>query len=126
MMRNAVTAGLPQGWRHVHFDADGLVPVVTQDINTGRVLMLAYANAEALGMALATHRGVYWSRSRRELWIKGSTSGHRQRLVEVALDCDGDAVLYLVEQVGPACHTGAESCFDVGPRMTFSDAGWVA
>ena len=119
MRRISAATSLPKGWQDVQFDADGLVPVVAQDINTGRVLMLAYANAEALSMALATHRGVYWSRSRHELWIKGSTSGNSQRVVEVSLDCDGDAVLYLVDQQGPACHTGAESCFDVGPCMTF-------
>jgi len=102
----------------VRFDADGLVPVVVQEAATGQVLMLAYANREALELATATGQGVYWSRSRREIWVKGATSGNRQRLVEALVDCDGDAVLYRVEQTGPACHTGATSCFDAGPALT--------
>jgi len=111
-----MTPALPAEWAaSVRFGRDGLVPVVVQDASTGEVLMLAYANAEALGTALATRQGVYWSRSRGELWVKGATSGHHQRLVEARVDCDGDAVLYRVEQTGPACHTGATSCFDVGP-----------
>jgi len=92
-----------------------LVPVIAQDAFSGRVLMLAYANAEALALALATRQGVYWSRSRQEIWVKGATSGNTQKLVEARLDCDGDAVLYRVEQTGPACHTGAQSCFDPAP-----------
>ena len=102
-------------WGRVKFGPDGLVPVIAQDAFTGRVLMLAYANAEALALALATGQGVYWSRSRQEIWVKGATSGNTQRLVEALLDCDGDAVLYRVEQTGPACHTGAQSCFDPAP-----------
>jgi len=104
-------------WGRVSFDADGLVPVIAQDVFSGRVLMLAYANAEALALAMATHRGVYWSRSRQEIWVKGATSGNTQKLVEALLDCDGDAVLYRVEQTGPACHTGAQSCFDPAPKQ---------
>lgn len=95
----------------VKFDERGLVPVVAQDARTGAVLMLAWANREALERSLATRQGTYFSRSRGELWVKGQSSGHTQRLHSVALDCDGDAVLYRVEQVGPACHTGEYSCF---------------
>lgn len=95
----------------VRFDADGLVPVIAQSRDTGEVLMLAYMNREALEETIATGRVCYWSRSRRKLWRKGETSGHTQRLVGIALDCDGDALLLQVEQVGPACHTGARSCF---------------
>jgi phosphoribosyl-AMP cyclohydrolase / phosphoribosyl-ATP pyrophosphohydrolase len=95
----------------VKFGPDGLVPVVTQDAATGAVLMQAYANREALEHTLSTRQGTYFSRSRQELWIKGLTSGNVQHVVSVALDCDGDSVLYRVRQHGPACHTGAYSCF---------------
>ena len=91
----------------VRFNADGLVPVVTQDHESGRVLMLAWANEEALREAQATGRGVYFSRSRGKLWRKGEESGNIQKLHEIRLDCDGDSVLYVVTQVGGmACHTG--------------------
>ena len=95
----------------VKFGPDGLVPVVTQDAETGAVLMQAYADREALEQTLATRQGTYFSRSRNELWIKGLTSGNVQQVVSVSLDCDGDSVLYRVRQSGPACHTGAYSCF---------------
>jgi len=96
----------------VRFDADGLVTVITQDAASGRVLMVAWANRDALAETAASGYAVYWSRSRKRLWRKGEESGHRQKLAEVRLDCDGDAVLYAVEQVGGiACHTGRESCF---------------
>ena len=96
----------------VAFNEDGLVPVVAQDHETGRVLMLAWANEEALREAAATGRGVYFSRSRKRLWRKGEESGNVQKLHEIRLDCDGDAVLYVVTQVGGmACHTARESCF---------------
>lgn len=96
----------------VAFNEDGLVPVVAQGHETGRVLMLAWANEEALREAAATGRGVYFSRSRKRLWRKGEESGNVQKLHEIRLDCDGDAVLYVVTQVGGmACHTGRESCF---------------
>jgi phosphoribosyl-AMP cyclohydrolase len=91
--------------------ADGLVPVVVQDATSGLVLMMAWANEEALALTLETRKGTYWSRSRRELWVKGLTSGHVQHVREVRLDCDGDTVLYVVDQTGPACHTGTASCF---------------
>ncbi|MGB9987082.1 phosphoribosyl-AMP cyclohydrolase [Salarchaeum japonicum] len=93
------------------FGDDGLVPAVAQDADTGDVLMLAYANREALERSAETGRAHYYSRSREELWEKGATSGHTQDVEEIRVDCDGDAVLYVVEQAGGACHTGYESCF---------------
>ena len=101
----------------VSWNEQGLVPVVVQDVTTGAVLMLAWANAEALAATIETGQGTYWSRSRGELWVKGATSGNTQRVRRVATDCDGDAVLYQVEQTGPACHTGAASCFDAGAEL---------
>ncbi|HSD69197.1 MAG TPA: phosphoribosyl-AMP cyclohydrolase, partial [Woeseiaceae bacterium] len=95
----------------LRFDADGLVPVIAQNWETGEVLMLAYMNRQALEETVATGRVCYWSRSRGRLWRKGESSGHTQRLVGLAVDCDGDTLLLKVEQVGPACHTGARSCF---------------
>jgi phosphoribosyl-ATP pyrophosphohydrolase/phosphoribosyl-AMP cyclohydrolase len=95
----------------VKFGADGLVPVVTQESRSGDVLMVAYANREALERTLSTGLAHYFSRSRGKLWQKGETSEHVQRITEVRLDCDGDAVLYRVEQTGPACHTGTRTCF---------------
>lgn len=93
------------------YDARGLLPVIAQDHASGTVLMLAWMNAEAVARTLATGRVTYWSRSRQAFWIKGETSGHHQRLVEMRLDCDRDCLLVLVEQVGPACHTNRQSCF---------------
>ncbi len=95
----------------IHFDAQGLVPVVAQDHLSAQVLMLAWMNAESLRLTMTTGAMTYWSRSRQELWRKGATSGHTQTLVALALDCDGDALLARVAQSGPACHTGAPSCF---------------
>ncbi|MDQ3209467.1 MAG: bifunctional phosphoribosyl-AMP cyclohydrolase/phosphoribosyl-ATP diphosphatase HisIE [Gemmatimonadota bacterium] len=95
----------------VRFGADGLVPVVTQESRSGDVLMVAFANRDALDRTLATGLAHYYSRSRGALWQKGETSGHIQRIVEVRLDCDGDTLLYRVEQTGPACHTGTRTCF---------------
>jgi phosphoribosyl-AMP cyclohydrolase / phosphoribosyl-ATP pyrophosphohydrolase len=95
----------------VNFDDDGLVPCVMQDARTGEVLTLAYMNAEALERTLETRELHFWSRSRAELWHKGATSGNVQRLVQLRYDCDGDALLALVEPAGPACHTGERSCF---------------
>ena len=96
----------------VRFDADGLVTVVAQDTASARVLMVASANRDALSETAASGAAVYWSRSRKRLWRKGEESGHRQKVVEIRLDCDGDVVLYAVEQTGGiACHTGRESCF---------------
>lgn len=98
----------------VAFNDDGLVPAIVQQWDTGEVLMLAWLDAEALRRTLTTGRVTYWSRSRREYWRKGDTSGNIQRVVEARLDCDGDAVLLKVEQTGPACHTGTRTCFDDG------------
>jgi phosphoribosyl-ATP pyrophosphohydrolase/phosphoribosyl-AMP cyclohydrolase len=95
----------------VEFDENRLVPVVAQDVATGDVLTLAYANREAVEKTLVSGEAHYYSRSRSQLWRKGATSGNTQRVVEVRLDCDGDALLYLVEPRGPACHTGEKSCF---------------
>ena len=105
----------------IRFDERGLVPVIAQDANTGAVLTLAYANHEALDRTLQSGEAHYYSRSRGELWRKGSTSGNTQRVVEVRLDCDGDALLYRVEPRGPACHTGDESCFFT--TLTGNEAG---
>jgi phosphoribosyl-AMP cyclohydrolase len=93
------------------FDRDGLVAAVAQQHDTGEVLMLAWMDRAAVAETLATGRACYWSRSRRSLWRKGETSGHVQRVVELRVDCDGDAVLLLVDQTGAACHTGQRSCF---------------
>src|SRR5919202_1189491 len=95
----------------VRFDRNGLVPVVAQDADKGDVLTLSYANREAVEKTLASGEAHYYSRSRSELWRKGATSGNTQKVVEVRLDCDGDALLYMVEPRGPACHTGEETCF---------------
>ena len=95
----------------VRFDADGLVPAIAQQHDTGEVLMMAWMNREALEETLATGRVCYWSRSRRALWRKGETSGQVQHLKELRVDCDGDTVLALVDQTGVACHTGRRSCF---------------
>lgn len=93
------------------FGPDGLLPVVAQDAENGQVLMLAWANREALSATLETRQAHYYSRSRQELWRKGASSGNTQEIVAVRLDCDSDALLYLVRQSGPACHTGRRSCF---------------
>jgi phosphoribosyl-AMP cyclohydrolase len=95
----------------VKFGADGLVPAVAQDARDGKMLMLAWMNADSLKKTLETGDVIYWSRSRSQQWRKGETSGHTQRLLEAWLDCDGDALLLKVEQSGPACHTGAPTCF---------------
>jgi len=95
----------------VTFDANGLVPVVAQSAATGEVLMLAWMNRDTLERTLSTGEVTYWSRSRQEVWRKGATSGHVQHLVEAWVDCDGDTLLMKVDQTGPACHTGAPSCF---------------
>jgi phosphoribosyl-AMP cyclohydrolase / phosphoribosyl-ATP pyrophosphohydrolase len=99
------------GLEEIRFDERGLVPIVAQDATTGAVLTLAYANREAVEKSLETGEAHYYSRSREELWRKGATSGNTQRVVEVRLDCDADALLYRVEPRGPACHTGEKSCF---------------
>ena len=101
----AIAARLKRG-------ADGLLPAIAQQHDTGEVLMLAWMDDEALRRTLTTGRATYWSRSRKEYWVKGDTSGHVQRVVSVALDCDGDTILVKVDQTGPACHTGTRTCFD--------------
>ncbi|MFU8887871.1 MAG: bifunctional phosphoribosyl-AMP cyclohydrolase/phosphoribosyl-ATP diphosphatase HisIE [Trueperaceae bacterium] len=106
-----VAGGVDAALAAVAWDAAGLVPVVAQDATSGDVLTLAYANALALRRTLETGEAHYWSRSRAELWHKGATSGNVQRVREVRLDCDGDALLYRVDPAGPACHTGERSCF---------------
>jgi phosphoribosyl-AMP cyclohydrolase len=98
--------GLDPRW-----DANGLITAVATDVQTGELLMVAHMNADALAATLATGEAHYWSRSRAELWHKGATSGHIQRVVEMRIDCDQDALWLKVEPAGPACHTGARSCF---------------
>ena len=102
----------PEQLAEVRYNADGLVPAIAQDAATGDVLMMAWMNAESLGMTLAEGRMVYWSRSRQELWRKGDTSGDLQYVRAAYYDCDGDTLLFKVEQVGGgACHTGERTCF---------------
>jgi phosphoribosyl-AMP cyclohydrolase len=95
-------------------DANGLVAAIAQQYDTGEVLMLGWMDDEALHRTLTTGRCTYWSRSRQEYWVKGETSGNRQKVISVSLDCDGDAVLVKVDQHGGACHTGDRTCFDAG------------
>lgn len=106
------------------FNEAGLIPAIAQDAASGAVLMLAWMNAEALRLTRESGEATYWSRSRGKLWRKGETSGHTQRVVDMRIDCDQDAILLRVEQKGPACHTGAQTCFYrvVGPdgRLTGS------
>ena len=105
----------------VHWDANGLVAAVAQDAGTGRVLTVAWMNREALAATAAEGRAVYWSRSRSKLWRKGEESGHLQRIREIRLDCDADAIVLLVEQIGGiACHTGRVSCF----YRRLTDGAW--
>ena len=93
-------------------DPAGLVPAIVQDHTTGRVLMMAWVNDEALAHTLRTRQATFWSRSRRELWTKGATSGNTQHVRSIEVDCDGDTLLFRVDAAGPACHTGLTSCFD--------------
>ena len=95
----------------IKFDTNGLIPAVVKDADTGQVLTLVYMNAESLRLTQQTGETVFWSRSRSELWHKGATSGNTQQVVEIKLDCDGDALLVRVRPAGPACHTGQTSCF---------------
>ena len=95
-------------------DRDGLIPAVVQQHDTREVLMVGWMDDEALHRTLATRRTTFWSRSRKAYWVKGDTSGHVQHVQQVSLDCDGDTLLIRVDQTGPACHTGARTCFDDG------------
>lgn len=101
----------PEFLQEIRYNEAGLIPAIVQDANTGQVLMMAWMNAESLTLTLEIGETVFWSRSRQELWHKGATSGNIQKVVGVHLDCDGDALLIQVEPAGPACHTGAVSCF---------------
>ena len=103
-------------------NSDDLIPTIAQDYKSGEVLMLAYMNSESLAITIETGRATYWSRSRSELWEKGATSGHTQKVITISLDCDGDALLLQVEQVGAACHTGESSCFH-NPISLSSETG---
>ena len=117
----------PDWIESVAWNADGLAPAVAQDAASGEVLMLAWMNREALRRTVASGEAVYWSRSRKALWRKGETSGHTQRVVEVRLDCDADAVLLRVESVaGIACHTGRRRCFFNRLEGKGAAARWVA
>jgi len=111
MTEPGMTRGADAVLAALSFDADGLVAAVAQQHDSGEVLMLAWMNREAVRETLTTGRVCYWSRSRQALWRKGESSGHVQRLVELRVDCDGDAVLLRVDQTGAACHTGQRSCF---------------
>lgn len=102
---------IDQALDEISFGPDGLVPAIAQQHDTGEVLMVAWMNREAVRLTLAEGRACYWSRSRQALWRKGETSGQLQQLREMRLDCDGDALLLLVDQTGVACHTGRRSCF---------------
>jgi len=102
----------------IKFDVDGLIPAIVQDAESNQVLMLAYINVESLRLTLETNETYFWSRSRRELWHKGATSGNIQKVVEVKVDCDADTLLIRVNPAGPACHTGEKGCFyrEVDPK----------
>ena len=95
----------------IKYNTSGLVPVIAQDVETGRVLMLAYANAEALSLSRSTGYAHYFSRSRNRIWKKGEESGHLQKIEHIRVDCDADTLLYVVHQIGAPCHTGYETCF---------------
>jgi phosphoribosyl-AMP cyclohydrolase len=100
----------------LRFDGNGLIPVIAQDHGTGEVLMFAWMNADAVTLTLTTGKVTYWSRSRAAFWVKGETSGHSQRLIDLRIDCDRDCLLVLVDQTGPACHTNRRSCFYTSVR----------
>jgi phosphoribosyl-ATP pyrophosphohydrolase/phosphoribosyl-AMP cyclohydrolase len=114
-----------QAVSELNFGANGLLPVVAQDIETHEVLMLAYANSEAISITIETGFAHYYSRSRNKLWMKGETSGNVQHVEDIRRDCDSDALLYLVKQDGPACHTHTHSCFDYDFDGKYGDNGSV-
>ena len=107
---------MPFDPQSLRYDAAGLIPCIAQDAETREVLMLAWMNADSIARTLKSGLVTYWSRSRQEFWEKGATSGNRQRLVDLRYDCDRDCLLALVEQSGPACHTGRRSCFYTAVR----------
>ncbi len=108
---------------NIKWTSDGLIPAIAQDHKTGRILMMAWMNEEALSLSLKEQRAIYYSRSRKKLWRKGEESGHIQKLHEVRIDCDSDVLLLQVEQIGNiACHTGRESCF----YRVWKDGEWVS
>jgi phosphoribosyl-AMP cyclohydrolase len=104
---------LPPQFDELLKSTDDLIAAVVQDVHDGKVLMLAWMNREAIAATIKTGKATYWSRSRKELWVKGATSGHTQYVKSLSLDCDGDALLLRVEQVGAACHTGEATCFHI-------------
>lgn len=110
----------------IQWNDQGLIPVITQDASTLKVLMLAWINRTALEKTMQCGEAVYWSRSRNRLWHKGEESGHVQKIVDIRLDCDSDALLFLVKQTGLACHTGRLSCFYQQPQHTAEGTQWVA
>ena len=101
----------PSLWKDLKFNEQGLIPAVAQERSTGIVLMLAYMNRESIEQTIRSGYATYWSRSRQKLWKKGETSGHVQKIKGILIDCDRDALVLLIEQTGPACHTGEKSCF---------------
>lgn len=107
---------MPFDPQSLHFDGNGLIPAITQDHASGEVLMFAWMNAESVARTLASGEVTYWSRSRQAFWVKGATSGHTQRLIDLRIDCDRDCLLVLVAQIGPACHTNRRSCFYTAVR----------
>ncbi len=119
--KGAPKGAIERALDEIQFGPDGLIAAIAQQHDTGEVLMLAWMNREAVRVTLAEGQACYWSRSRRALWRKGETSGQIQKLHELRLDCDGDAVLLLVEQTGVACHTGRRSCF----FRAWRDGGWA-
>lgn len=120
----SVTSDLdPEIAQRVRWDAAGLLPAVVQDATSGAVLMVAWMSPQALHLTLTTGYATYWSRSRRELWRKGETSGHVQHVRAAQIDCDGDTLLLQVEQVGPACHRNTTTCFDGGDLRVDTPTG---
>ncbi|NLC24096.1 phosphoribosyl-AMP cyclohydrolase [Oxalobacter vibrioformis] len=117
-----------KGWLEtIHWDDDGLVPVIAQEAATGTILMFAWMNHDALIQTVQTGKAVYWSRSRKKLWHKGEESGHTQKVIDMRIDCDEDVLLLLVEQAGGiACHTGRQSCFYQQFQGDVSTGRWVA
>jgi phosphoribosyl-AMP cyclohydrolase len=106
----------------IHWDKDGLIPTIAQDASSGRILMMAWMNRESLALTAEKNEAIYWSRSRQQLWHKGETSGHTQKVLEIRLDCDQDVLVLQVEQLGGiACHTGRESCF----YRVLKDQSWL-